>query len=70
MKQIKSRWKSKTPRVMIILGNIFLMISSTITGFAIYNDDKEMAMIALITGILGKLISLLFVETDFKKKVD
>lgn len=69
MKQLKNRWKSKTPRIALLLGNTFLIISTSITGLGIYTDDKEMAMIALICGIIGKVISLLFIEEDLKKKV-
>lgn len=66
-KTFLKRFQSKTPKFMIRIGNALLGISTTITGFAFYADNGKLALIALISGVLGKIITSLFVEDDFKR---
>lgn len=44
------------------LGDALLGASTTITGFAIANDNKYIAYTALICGVLGKVITNLFTD--------
>ena len=55
-----SRYASVTPAKWRKLGDALLGISTTIVGFAIYEDYKWVAEAALITGVLGKFLTNLF----------
>lgn len=53
-----------TPKNWRRLGDTLLGISTTITGFTIYNDERNIAMIALICGVLGKFLTNFFVDNN------
>jgi hypothetical protein len=44
------------------LGDALLGVSTTITGFAIYEEAKWVAIVALLTGVVGKFLTNLFGE--------
>ena len=60
--KILTRLKSPTPKVWRQIGNILLTISTTITGYTLYIDENTVAIISAICGILGKVLTSLFVE--------
>ena len=64
MKQLMKNYWSPTPKKWRKLGDALLGASTTITGFAIANDSKYIAYAALICGVLGKVITNLFTETE------
>jgi len=62
MKQLMKNYWSPTPKKWRKLGDALLGASTTITGFAIANDNKYIAYTALICGVLGKVITNLFTD--------
>jgi len=64
MKQLMNNYWSSTPKKWRKLGDALLGASTTITGFAIANDNHYIAYAALICGVLGKVITNLFTETE------
>jgi len=63
MKHVKHYYKP-TPVRWRKLGDALLGISTTITGFAIYEEVKWLAISALALGVIGKFLTNLFSETD------
>jgi len=61
MKKV-SKYYSPTPKKWRKLGDALLGVSSTITGYSIYNDMKEVAIAALLLGVVGKFLSNFFTE--------
>lgn len=61
MKNIKNYY-NPTPKKWRKLGDALLSVSTTITGFAIYNDIKWVALSALLFGVIGKFLSNFFSE--------
>jgi hypothetical protein len=59
---LKKKYYSPTPAKWRRLGDALLGISTTITGFAIYEETKWIAMTALIIGVIGKFLSNFFTE--------
>lgn len=59
MKKV-SKYYSPTPKKWRKLGDALLGVSSTITGYSIYNDMKEVAIAALLLGVVGKFLSNFF----------
>ncbi len=57
-----------TPAKWRKIGDTLLAVSTTITGFAIYEQSKGIAISALILGVLGKFLSNFF--TDDTKRED
>ena len=55
-------YSKSTPRKWKKLGDALLGVSTTITGFSLYNDMKEVAIAALIIGSVGKFITNFFDE--------
>lgn len=53
---------SPTPEKWRKLGDALLGVSTTITGFAIYEDIKWIAYTALGIGVIGKFLSNFFSE--------
>lgn len=51
-----------TPAKWRKLGDTLLGISTTITGYSLYNDLQWVAGIALALGMLGKFLTDFFVE--------
>lgn len=65
MKKV-SKYYTPTPMKWRKLGDALLGASTTITGFSIYNDMKEVAIAALLLGVIGKFLSNFFTE-DIKE---
>lgn len=61
MKKV-SKYYTPTPMKWRKLGDALLGASTTITGFSIYNDMKEVAIAALLLGVIGKFLSNFFTE--------
>lgn len=53
-------YNKPTPKKWKHLGDTLLGVSTTITGFSLYSDMKEVAMIALIIGSVGKFLTNFF----------
>jgi hypothetical protein len=51
-----------TPAKWRKLGDTLLGISTTITGYSLYNNLQWVAGIALVLGVLGKFLTDFFVE--------
>lgn len=51
-----------TPKKWRQLGDALLGVSTTITGFSLYNEMKEVAFAALIIGVVGKFLTNFFVD--------
>jgi len=60
--KMKTNYYSPTPKKWRKLGDAFLGVSTTITGFAIYNESKWVAIAALFTGVIGKFLTNFFSE--------
>ena len=59
---IKDKYYAPTPAKWRKLGDALLGVSTTITGFAIYEDVKWIALTALAIGVIGKFLSNFFAE--------
>lgn len=59
---LKEKYYSPTPAKWRKLGDALLGASTTITGFAIYEEAKWVAITALVLGTAGKFITNLFTE--------
>jgi hypothetical protein len=59
---IKDKYYAPTPAKWRKLGDALLGVSTTITGFAIYEDVKAIAITALIFGVVGKFLTNFFSE--------
>ena len=59
---IKDKYYAPTPAKWRKLGDALLGVSTTITGFAIYEDVKAIAITALILGVVGKFLTNFFSE--------
>ena len=59
---LKKKYYSPTPAKWRKLGDALLGVSSTITGFAIYEEVKWIAITALAIGVVGKFLSNFFTE--------
>jgi hypothetical protein len=59
---MKQDYYSPTPRKWRKLGDALLGVSTTITGFAIYEDAKWVAIAALTFGVVGKFLTNFFGE--------
>jgi len=57
---IKNKYYAPTPVKWRKLGDASLGISTTITGFAIYEEIKWIAITALILGVIGKFLTNFF----------
>lgn len=58
--KMKENYYSPTPKKWRKLGDALLGVSTTITGFAIYEDIKWVAIAALLTGVVGKFLTNFF----------
>ncbi len=57
-----SNYYKNTPAKWRKIGDALLAVSTTITGFAIYEQSKWVALSALILGVLGKFLTNFFTE--------
>jgi hypothetical protein len=62
MKKLHELYASPTPKKWRKLGDALLAMSTTITGFAIYEDAKWVAITALVLGTVGKFLTNFFSE--------
>ena len=62
IKKAHSKYAGPTPKKWRKLGDALLGVSTTITGFAIYEDAKWVAITALILGVAGKFLTNFFSE--------
>lgn len=62
VKQVKHYYNVPTPAKWRKLGDALLGVSTTITGFAIYEEAKWVAMCALALGVVGKFLTNFFSE--------
>jgi hypothetical protein len=62
-KMLKDYYKP-TPVKWRKLGDALLAVSVTITGFTMYQNVQWVALIALITGVIGKFLTNFFIEDD------
>lgn len=60
--KMKKNYYSPTPAKWRKLGDALLGVSTTITGFAIYEEAKWVAIAALLSGVVGKFLTNLFSE--------
>jgi hypothetical protein len=59
---IKQNYYKPTPIKWRKLGDALLGVSTTITGFAIYEEAKWVAITALVLGVVGKFLTNFFGE--------
>lgn len=59
---LKEKYYAPTPTKWRKLGDALLGVSTTITGFAIYEETKWIAITALVIGVAGKFLSNFFTE--------
>lgn len=59
---IKDKYYAPTPAKWRKLGDALLGVSTTITGYAIYEEVKWIALTALAIGVIGKFLSNFFSE--------
>ena len=62
MKKLHELYASPTPKKWRKLGDALLAASTTITGFAIYEEAKWVAITALVLGTVGKFLTNFFSE--------
>jgi len=55
--KMKQNYYSPTPKKWRKLGDALLGVSTTITGFAIYENEKWIALTALVLGVIGKVFN-------------
>jgi len=57
---IKNKYYAPTPVKWRKFGDALLGVSTTITGFAIYEEIKWIAITALVLGVIGKFLTNFF----------
>jgi hypothetical protein len=62
--KMKKNYYSPTPKKWRKLGDALLAVSTAVTGYAMYENVKWVALTALITGVLGKFLTNFFEEDD------
>jgi hypothetical protein len=60
--KMKKHYYSPTPKKWRKLGDALLAVSTAITGYAMYEDVKWIALTAMITGVLGKFLTNFFTD--------
>jgi len=60
--KLLQRLQSPTPKLWRQIGNAFLSVSTLITGYTAFIDEPTIAIISMVCGILGKVITSFFVE--------
>ena len=66
-KMLKNYYKP-TPIRWRQLGDALLAVSTTITGFAMYENVQWVALTSLITGVIGKFLTNFFTENGTKTR--
>ena len=64
IKHFQKHYYAPTPKRWRKLGDALLGVSTTITGFAIIEEIKWLAIAALVSGVIGKFLTNFFKETD------
>jgi len=59
-----SNYGKPTPKKWRKLGDALLSVGATITGFAIYEESKWVAIIALSVTVFGKFLTNFFADSD------
>ena len=59
---LKSRFYQPTPVKWRKLGDALLVVSTTVTGYAMFENVKWVALVSLITGVVGKFLTNFFTE--------
>ena len=62
--KMKKNYYHPTPKKWRKLGDALLGVSTTITGFAIYEEAKWVAITALVLGVIGKFLTNFFTEDE------
>ena len=62
VKQLPENYWSATPKKWRKIGDALLSVGTSITGFAIYEEMKWVAISALVITVAGKFITNLFSE--------
>jgi hypothetical protein len=60
--KILERYNSPTPPKWRKIGDLLLIISTTITSYSVVHEIKEVAIIAAILGCIGKVLTDFFTE--------
>ena len=55
---------SKTPKILVRIGNTLVAMSTAAAGVALYMENKEWAIWIFAAGILGKGLTMLFGEPN------
>jgi len=64
VKKYHKQYAKPTPAKWRKLGDALLGVSTTITGFAIYEEAKWVAITALVLGVIGKFLTNFFTEDE------
>ncbi len=59
---------SKTPKILVRIGNTLIAMSAAASGVVLFMDNKEWAMYIMAAGILGKGLTMFFGEPNEKFK--
>ena len=62
LKETFQNYQKPTPKKWRKLGDALLSVGTTITGFAIYEEAKWVALIALTVTVTGKFLTNFFKE--------
>ena len=60
--KLSHRLQAPTPKIWKQVGNALLTISTAITGYTAFTNQQDIAIISMVCGILGKVITSFFVE--------
>lgn len=56
IKQLHDNYYSRTPILLAKIGDSLLIVSTTVTAYGITTHQETIALIACITGTLGKVV--------------
>lgn len=68
--KLKEKYFAPTPAKWRKLGDALLGVSTTITGFAIMDQMKGLALTALILGVVGKFLTNFFTKENTSNDVN
>jgi hypothetical protein len=60
--KLQERYSTPTPPKWRKLGDLLLILSTTITSYSVIEEMKEVALIAAILGCVGKILTNFFTE--------
>jgi hypothetical protein len=60
--KLQERYNQPTPLKWRKIGDLLLIISTTITSYSVMEEMKEVALIAAILGCVGKILTNFFTE--------